>query len=577
MNGENAVIADDLLDEVGLCAKAAGLDEERVRELSAFAAPRGQSLIDALILRGGAQEQHFIAELSRLLHLPLQAEEIAHIPDEVLLRIPASLAIRHQVVPFEDRDGRLRVAVGDPFDWASWDDLQQVVEGTLEKVLCPPTIIEKMIRTHFGLGADTVERLVSGREDRELVSIGPQTTDLSDEKAANEPTVVNLVNQILSEAIREGVTDIHFEPFESRYRIRYRIDGMLEEVPIPASVNALQKSVVSRIKIMSGLDITNKRLPQDGRAQVSLGGQRCDLRVSVLPGIHGEAIVIRVQNRQAVRLDLESLGFETHQQQRIDRLARQPYGLVLVTGPTGSGKTTTLYTCLQNLRSSQTKIITIEDPVEYWMDDILQMQVKDEIGFTFSRALRSMLRHDPDIMLVGEIRDRETAEIAIRSALTGHLVFATLHTNDASGAVGRLCDIGIDPVLVAGAVQGVLAQRLVRRICPHCKSAVSLESLEPFEQDILLYDGVGRDETLWKGMGCEACRFAGYRGRKALGEVLIVSCEIRRRIQQRAGSDEIRQAAIAEGMLPLRKTALGAVRRGDTTLSEVLRVTQEDA
>jgi len=566
----------DVFDEVALCAEAAGMEVDRVRELAGFARDRGESLIETLVRRAGVEEGRLLKALADLLEIAFIPGEIGQIPPEVLAKISPTLALGHQVIPVEEVDGTLRVACCDPFDWRTWDDLCHVLGRQLEKVLCPRPVLEKALKAGYGLGADTVDRLLSARPDENAQLVGLATTDLSDEEAANEPTVVNLVNQVLSEAIRASATDIHFEPHESKYRIRYRIDGMLEDVSMPATLNMLRLAVVSRIKIMSGLNIAEKRLPQDGRARVSMAGQEFDLRVSVLPGIHGEAVVIRVQNRQMVSLDLASLGFEDDDQERIRGLTNRSYGLILVTGPTGSGKTTTLYTCLHMIRSPRTKTVTIEDPVEYWMDDILQMQVSEAIGFTFARALRSILRHDPDIMLVGEIRDRETADIAIRSALTGHLVFSTLHTNDAASAITRLCDIGLEPFLVASSLHGVLAQRLVRRLCPHCKAVQADQTVDEFGQQVLRGAGLWGRIELWDSQGCERCRFTGYRGRLAAGEVLVVSSAIRGLIQQRVPADSIREQACKEGMRTLRDSALKAVAAGQTSLAEVLRVTQED-
>ena len=388
--------------------------------------------------------------------------------------------------------------------------------------------------------------------------------------------MVNLVNRILAEAIRANATDIHFEPYEDKYRVRYRIDGMLDDVSMPISMRMLKLAMVSRIKIMSHLDITQKRLPQDGRCHVSLAGRDYDLRLSILPGVYGEAVVIRLQSRDMVRLDLETLGFEPEETRKVAALVAKPYGLVLVTGPTGSGKTTTLYSCLNRISSPDKKIITIEDPVEYWMDNILQMQVHERIGFSFARALRGMLRHDPDVMLVGEIRDRETADIAVRSALTGHLVFATLHTNDAAGAVTRLVDIGIEPFLVASSVQGILAQRLVRQVCVECATELDTHSLDEFETKFLAKERLLESTALRHGQGCEQCRFTGYRGRTAIGEVLTVSKDIRQLIQEEAPVEAIKQKACEEGMRTLREISLLGLKAGKTTLLEVLRVTQED-
>jgi general secretion pathway protein E/type IV pilus assembly protein PilB len=562
----------DMLDEVGLCARASGLDYGRVRAMADYARQRGEALLEHLVTRGGVDEHALIGELARLLGLPFIGASDPAISPEILARISPCLVVSHQVIPLGQRDGVLQVGCWNPFDWRGWDELVDLVGCAMERVLCPRSLLGRLIKSHYGVGAETVARLVSAADGERAAEVEGGNSPFSEEEAANEPTVINLVNQILGQAIAASATDIHFEPHQGKYAIRHRIDGMLEEVPIPVSVERLKAAVVSRIKIMSGLDISEKRLPQDGRISVALAGQKCDLRVSIMPGIHGEAVVIRIQNQQAVALDLETLGFEPHERERIDHLITRPHGLVLVTGPTGSGKTTTLYAALGKVRSSRTKIITIEDPVEYWMDGMLQMQVHEKIGFTFSRALRSMLRHDPDIMLVGEIRDMETAEIAIRSALTGHLVFATLHTNDAVSAVTRLGDIGIEPFLVSSSVQGVLAQRLIRKICSHCRREASVESQGAMERGLLESSGLA-GVKLFEGAGCEKCRFTGYRGRMAIGEVFTITSAVRTCIHQRQAPDQLVELARREGMRTLQDNALLAVRMGKTTLSEVLRVT----
>jgi general secretion pathway protein E/type IV pilus assembly protein PilB len=571
-------IQTSLCDEAALLGQACGLDRSRVDEFAQFARERGESLLETLVARGAVSESLLLSKLAAFLGMQFLKEELESIPPEVLSAVSPSLAVSHQAVPIRECQGQVLVAWRDPFDWHRWDEFRHLVGRPVQRVLCPRTIIERMIKAHYGVGAETVQRIVSTRQqdDAPLQQSATDLTDLSEEEAANEPTVVNLMNQVIADAIRERATDIHFEPRDGRYRIRYRVDGILETVPIPVRVNTLKNAVVSRIKVMSGLNITEKRLPQDGRATVLMDGQKLDLRVSILPGIFGEAVVIRIQNRQNVKLDLEALGFFEAQRRRIEDLCGRPYGLMLVTGPTGSGKTTTLYTCLQKIASPDIKVITIEDPVEYWMDELLQMQVNEDIGFTFACALRSVLRHDPDVMLIGEIRDRETADIAIRSALTGHLVFATLHTNDASGAATRLCDIGVEPYLVASSLQGVLAQRLVRRICPHCAQPAATGSLAELGQHLVKSGGQDWDGQLMEGRGCDQCRFTGYRGRMAIGEVLFISPELRQLIQDRSPADRIRDVARSQGMALLRESAVLAAQQGLTTVSEVIRITQED-
>jgi len=553
-----------LLDEATLCAEVVDMPVERVRALADFARQRDESLVRVLIDRGGVDEANLLSGLASRLDHSFLENQPDRIDPEVIALVPPQLAVRYHAVPLEVLDGVVSLTWADPFDWEAWDDLAQLLGMHTRMVLCPHAIIDRLLKLNYGLGADTVDHLVAGQTDgHAMADVGATDGALAEEDAANEPTVVNLVNRILSDAISAGATDVHFEPFETKYRVRYRIDGMLEDVPMPASVKLLKLAVISRIKIMADLDITEKRLPQDGRAGFSVGLNEYDLRVSILPGVYGEAVNIRIQNRQMVKLDLEALGYEEFECQRIANLAERPHGLVLVTGPTGSGKTTTLYSCLARINRPPTKILTIEDPVEYWMEDIVQLQVHEEIGFDFARALRSMLRHDPDVMLVGEIRDRETADIAIRASLTGHLVFATLHTNDAAGAVARLLDIGLEPFLVASSANGIVAQRLVRRICPRCKR----ESAQDIRSGGL---------TAWEGAGCEHCRFTGYRGRSAVAEVLMVDATIRELIQQRASADAIKRQAIDEGMRTLRETTLSAVRQGITTQAEMLRVTMED-
>ncbi len=569
-------ISDMLLDEASICAKVSGLDVESVRELAAFARTRNRSLIEVLVDRKGVDEGELTRGLAKSLGFPF-VDEMDEIPTDVLSEISPGLAIKNDIIPVGKTNGTLRVAVWDPFDWQRWDDLAHILGRPIEKALASRSVIRKMLKANYGIGADTVEHLLGGRGDEDSTISAGGSSDLSAEDAANEPTIVNLVNNILTEAIRANATDIHFEPYEDEYLVRYRIDGMLEEVSIPGDVNLLKLAIVSRIKIMSHLDITEKRLPQDGRCQVSLAGQDFDLRISILPGINGEAVMIRLQSRHMASLELASLGFGEHEESKIHELISRPHGLVLVTGPTGSGKTTTLYSCLNNIITPETKIITIEDPVEYRMGGILQMQVRDEIGFSFARALRSILRHDPDIILVGEIRDIQTAEIAIRSSLTGHLVFATLHTNDASSAATRLTDIGVEPFLVASAVQGILAQRLVRKVCTHCRQPVDASSLSDFERKLLQDAGYLETALLYKGTGCQKCRFTGYRGRMAVGEVLDASPQIRRLIQQSESPDQIKKVACQAGMRTLRESGLLAVKAGITTIQEVLRVTQEDS
>ncbi len=556
----------EFLDLQRVCLTEAGISEFDLYKLSEQAYNTNKRLVDLVIDRANVSEYLFLERISLLLDLTFCEVISDKISDAVCKRIRPSLAIEHGIMPVGERDGILQIACSDPFDWQSWDELEHLLDCKIERVLATRETITQMHKMYYGLGAETVERLTNNQdasEAEQLQVTSAQATNLSDDESANEPTVVNLVNRIICEAITSNATDIHFEPFDSKYRVRYRVDGMLEDVSIPQSVKQLKSALVSRIKIMANLDITEKRLPQDGRARVTLKGVEYDLRISILPGVYGEAINIRLQSRQMVKLELSGLGFQPQEQTKVEELINRPHGLVLVTGPTGSGKTTTLYTCLSKINKPDTKIITIEDPVEYWMDDILQMQIHEEIGFDFARALRSMLRHDPDVMLIGEIRDRETADITIRSALTGHLVFATLHTNDAASAVSRLLDIGIEPFLAASSISGVIAQRLVRKICPNCKQPVEADELNDVTES-------------WTGKGCEACRYTGCKGRSVIAEILPVSSTVRGMIQQREPADRIKEQAICEGMSTLRNSALQAVKEGRISVAEMLRVTHGD-
>ncbi|MEM1330075.1 MAG: GspE/PulE family protein [Planctomycetota bacterium] len=511
-------------------------------------------LVRLLVERGSVTESSLLTGLGSVLGLEF-IDEDAPSPDKHLTQLaPASVVTEYHVAPVS-RDGDVVViAVSDPFDTEAWADLRAVIPHRLRRALATRETISRLIRLGYGLGADTVERLTDNEAHAATVQGVPE---LSPEAAASEPTVVDLVNRLLAEAVRNGATDLHFEPFEDRLRVRVRVDGVLEDMPLPASARRLSAALVSRVKVMAGLDITERRLPQDGRVRVSFRGADLDLRISVLPGVHGEALNVRVQNRKAVALEFDALGFQPEDRAQIESMISRPHGLVLVTGPTGSGKTTTLYTCLERIKRPEAKVITIEDPVEFWIDGILQMQVHEEIGFTFARALRSMLRHDPEVLLIGEVRDRETADITIRSALTGHLVLATLHTNDAAGAVGRLADIGVEPFLIASSLSGVIAQRLVRRICGSCRRPSA--------------DGG------WEGAGCERCRGSGFRGRSVICEVMPVGTELRNLIETRATADRIRDAARGAGMRTLAESASEAALAGRTTRAEALRVTEGEA
>ncbi|MBN2309719.1 MAG: type II/IV secretion system protein, partial [Candidatus Hydrogenedentes bacterium] len=489
--------------------------------------------------------------------------------------VPARFATHYGFVPIQERNGVLVVAISDPLNAQLLDDIRLVLKRRLEAVVATPGEIQRAIKALYGVGADTVEKILSGADGGAgVVALDSAVAgaDLGDERI--DASIIKFVNELLSEAIRTDSTDVHLEPFEDQLRVRYRIDGVLHAVPTPASIRGLQPAIVSRIKIMANLNIAEKRLPQDGKIRAALGEEQFDLRVSVLPTPYGETVNLRILNRSSMFMPLESLGFLPEDLEALNGFLNRPNGMILLTGPTGSGKTTTLYAALNKLNRLEHKIITIEDPIEYQLNGITQMQVLPQIGFTFATALRSMLRHDPDIMLVGEIRDIETAEMAVQSSLTGHLVFSTLHTNDAAGAVTRLTDMGVEPFLIASTVVASIAQRLVRRLCPACA--------EDFQPDAALLaqmgvapDAVPAGAAFRRARGCEACRNTGYRGRVAIYEILPFSNAIKELTVQRQPSTAIKRKACQLGMRTLRESGWQRIRRGDTTFEEVLRVTSE--
>jgi len=439
--------------------------------------------------------------------------------------------------------------------------------------LAPSAEIDRCIKSLLGVGADTLQSLVSEAEEAAVQVVNQDTDeDVDLSAAAEDASIVKFVNQVIAEAIERRATDVHFEPFEDALRVRYRVDGVLQEANIPPEVRQFQPAIVSRLKILSRLDIAEKRLPQDGRIRLKVAGREVDVRVSVIPMLHGEAVVLRLLDRTAMLLGLEHLGMSDRDRAIFERLLALPHGIILVTGPTGSGKTTTLYAALSRINDVSRKIVTIEDPIEYHLRGINQIQVSGKAGLTFARGLRSILRHDPDVILVGEIRDRETADIAVQASLTGHLVFSTLHTNDAPGALTRLVDMGVEPYLVASSLETVLAQRLVRLICNNCRESFVPEDMGTLAAE--LADDPPR--VLYRGAGCRECLGTGYRGRTGIFETMLVTGTIRGMILERASAGQIRKVASQEGMKSLREDGWRLVRSGRTTLEEVLRVTKDE-
>jgi general secretion pathway protein E/type IV pilus assembly protein PilB len=441
-----------------------------------------------------------------------------------------------------------------------------------------PGEVARLVKTHLGVGSETVDGLMALQEDdaEQVEILDDVEWDGSEaSEAAQQASVVSLVNEILVEAIEARASDIHLESQGDGIKIRYRIDGVLQTQPTPPQINRFQAAIISRLKIMSRLNIAEKRVPQDGRIKLKVAGREVDIRVSIIPMLHGEGIVMRVLDKDRMHFSLRGIGMSKEVHQQFRKLISQPHGIVLVTGPTGSGKTTTLYSALSEIKDDKTKIITTEDPIEYQLEGINQIQVHSKVGLTFAASLRSILRHDPDVVLVGEIRDLETAENAVQASLTGHLVFSTLHTNDAAGAFMRLGDMGVEPFLVCSTVEGVMAQRLVRTLCRECREPFT-PTVDDVPEDFPLEQAVRQGATIYRPGGCRQCRQSGFRGRTGLYELLVSNDEIRTLASERAPTNRIKQAAIAAGMRTLREDGWRKVCLGQTSIDEVLRVTKSD-
>jgi general secretion pathway protein E len=531
----------------------------------------GELLVDA----GVVSARDMCKALSEFLNVPFIDLEGAELEPPMELGLNLKFLKQHRVLPLELRpDGTLRVAMADPLDFYTIDALRLVLGRELEVWLAAELELLKQIEEHYGSGASTMKMIIEDMSEEDLEILAEeQATDIDQLRdMASEAPVIKLVNLIVSQAVEQRASDIHIEPFEGELRVRFRIDGVLHDQEAPP--RRLQPAIISRVKIMAGLNIAERRLPQDGSIRVRVQGKKVDLRVSTVPTLYGESVVMRILDRASIFMDLSHLGFLEDNLRTFEGLIHRPHGIILVTGPTGSGKTTTLYAALDKINTTDKKIITVEDPVEYQLRGINQIQVNPKIGLTFATGLRSIVRQDPDIMMVGEIRDLETAEIAIHSALTGHLVFSTLHTNDAPGAITRLVDMGVESFLVASCLEGVMAQRLVRVICRECREVLPLapQILRQLEQ----VTGGNGQTTLYHGCGCKACADTGYHGRTGIYELMIISENIRNMITQKLSTSVIRRAAREEGLRTLREDGWLKVKRGVTTLEEVLRVTQDE-
>jgi general secretion pathway protein E/type IV pilus assembly protein PilB len=555
-------------------ARAAGCtDEGPLLQAMQAASNNGGHLIDAVLDAGSlTDETSFFSTLSHSLKLPfIPVPELdpQHPPHN---RLPARLALRHRVLPGQPNNSTLQLLTCDPFDLEARQMAGQHLDQNVSWSVTTRTALMEALRAGYGVGAARFDELIDERQPQaETDALRQEVTVLEDNE---EATIMSFVNQIFSEAIRERATDIHIEPLENDLRIRYRVDGALNEVTVPPNVRLLQNSLVSRLKIMAHLDIAERRLPQDGRLNLELEGQRYDVRIATIPSVNGESVSLRLLGRE--RLDLGGLGMDAALESKVRTLLAMPNGIILVTGPTGCGKSSTLYTFLRELNTRDRRIVTIEDPVENKLDGVVQIAVKPEINLTFAAGLRSILRGDPNVIMVGEMRDLETTEIAIRGALTGHLVFSTLHTNDAVGGISRLLDMGIEPFLIASSVRAFLAQRLVRRLCPHCRRPAAHGQYPPHYLQSIGFP-VEYTASILVPAGCRECRGAGYRGRMAIIEVCAITPEIQELIADRSTATVLRVKAVEQGMVPMRDYGWNRVITGDTTIEEVIAVTAGEA
>jgi len=544
-----------------------GLKEQRKKK---------EFICTTLVRLGFASEEQVFDILSRQLDIPFAKLNDRDVEPLVIKKVPAKFAIHYKIIPLEFKNNTLVIGMSNPLDVRMLDDLRLLLGVEVKPLLATETEIDKAIRKYYGVGADTIEKIIDQKASSEETK--SDLEEVQDIKSLSEDaSIIKFVNQILSEAIKDRATDIHIEPFQNELKVRFRIDGVLYNIHIPETIKYFHSAIISRIKIMAHLNIAEHRLPQDGRIKIRVDNEELDLRISVLPTAFGEAIDLRILSSGSL-LELDKIGLSETNLKIIKNAIKKPNGIIFVTGPTGSGKSTTLYACLARINSEQIKIITIEDPIEYQLKGINQIQVMSKIGLDFATGLRHILRHDPDVIMIGEVRDFETAEIAIRSSLTGHLVLSTLHTNDAAGTVTRLLDMGVEPFLVSSSLECLVAQRLVRLICPKCKTVI-----EPGKKELVIKQIIDnniecdpKNAELYEGKGCKECRFTGYHDRTGIHEVLVINEPIRELILARASSQQIKQKAISQGMLTLRQDGFKKVQQGLTTISEVIRVTQEE-
>jgi type II secretion system protein E len=532
----------------------------------------GRRIDCVLVETGMVNEDDALKTLADALGLKFLELQGVEIDRELLAKFPTSAVFRHTILPLGRDNGKVRVATFDPFNLEALNELSALSGFRLDPVLARRDDVLQHIKEHLGVGGDTINELVARNVEEGVEIIGDTGEDGELTKIAQSASVIRLVNELLVEALELTASDVHIEPQEKGLTVRFRCDGMLRVQPVPPEINQFYAAIVTRLKIMSRLNIAEKRLPQDGRIKIKVSGREIDVRVSIIPMLYGEGVVLRLLDKERMKFDLRTVGMPEHVLGKFNELISMPHGILLVTGPTGSGKTTTLYAALNAIKDPTIKIITVEDPVEYQTSGISQIQVHTKIGLTFAAGLRSILRHDPDVILIGEIRDGETAQSAIQASLTGHLVFSTLHTNDASGAFTRLVDMGVEPYLVASTIEGVLAQRLIRKLCPKCK-----EGYDPKPEEIPPDFPEPVPKKFYRPVGCRACRDTGYAGRIGIYELLVTDTTVRRMCIDRASSGEILAYGIKHGMKTLRLSGLERVRDGISTMEEVLRITKSVA
>ena len=546
------------------------LEPSQAEDVLSEAELNGKTIAQAMMDGGFIDEAGFYQTIANGLVTDFIDVTERDIAPEILHLIPSGLARLHGALPIEMSGSTLRVALVDPFDLHTAEDLRFALGKDIQVVVSPPEQIEELIKQYYGTDSMSMEDVLKQLgEAGELLQLRETDGDAAVEAEANTTPIIRFVDLVLYHAIQDRASDIHFEPFENEFKIRYRVDGALYEMSPPPRHLALP--VISRVKVMANMNIAERRLPQDGRIQKNIAGRNVDLRVSTLPTQYGESLVLRVLDRSIVNLDLEALGMPDYIYNFLLEMIERPNGIFIATGPTGSGKTTTLYSCLRRINTIDSKLITVEEPVEYDLEGIVQVPVNEGIGLTFARALRSFLRQDPDRIMVGETRDLETAQIAIQASLTGHLVFTTLHTNDAPGTITRLIDMGVEPFLISSTLEAVLGQRLLRSICRQCRT--TYEPSDTFLAELGISRADIGDKQFFYGKGCDACNNTGYKGRKGIYELLKITDPVRELINERAPTVTIRQKAIELGMMTLRQDGLRSIYAGDTTIEEVLRYT----